>query len=79
MRYAAGMATCPICGAAVPPRAQAAGRDARKASSFPFCSARCRQIDLGKWLLEEYRVPAEETPTDDVQGGAQPLPHSEDA
>lgn len=30
---------------------------------YPFCSARCRQVDLGKWLGEEYRVasqPAEE-------------------
>lgn len=24
----------------------------------PFCSERCRLIDLGKWLGEEYRVPA---------------------
>ena len=26
----------------------------------PFCSRRCAQIDLGKWLDEEYRVPADE-------------------
>lgn len=25
----------------------------------PFCSERCKMIDLGKWALEEYRVPAE--------------------
>lgn len=24
---------------------------------FPFCSHRCRMVDLGKWLGEEYRVP----------------------
>ena len=24
----------------------------------PFCSDRCRQIDLGRWLSEEQRVPA---------------------
>jgi endogenous inhibitor of DNA gyrase (YacG/DUF329 family) len=24
---------------------------------FPFCSQRCRLIDLGRWLGEEYRVP----------------------
>jgi len=23
---------------------------------FPFCSERCRMIDLGKWANEEYRV-----------------------
>lgn len=26
--------------------------------AFPFCSARCRTIDLGDWLDERYRVPA---------------------
>ncbi len=25
--------------------------------SAPFCSPRCRQLDLGRWLGEEYRVP----------------------
>lgn len=24
----------------------------------PFCSERCRKIDLGAWANEEYRVPA---------------------
>ena len=23
----------------------------------PFCSERCKLVDLGKWLGEEYRVP----------------------
>ncbi len=23
----------------------------------PFCSSRCKQIDLGKWLGEEYSLP----------------------
>ncbi len=23
----------------------------------PFCSERCRLIDLGKWAAEEYRIP----------------------
>jgi endogenous inhibitor of DNA gyrase (YacG/DUF329 family) len=26
---------------------------------FPFCSPRCRLIDLGRWLGEEYRIAAE--------------------
>lgn len=26
----------------------------------PFCSERCKLIDLGKWASEEYKVPAEE-------------------
>lgn len=28
----------------------------------PFCSARCRTIDLGKWLGGDYRVPTDEAP-----------------
>ena len=28
----------------------------------PFCSKRCADIDLHKWLGEDYRVPAEEPP-----------------
>ena len=24
--------------------------------NFPFCSNRCKSIDLGKWLNEEYRI-----------------------
>jgi len=38
-------AKCPICGKPV----QAAFR--------PFCSDRCKQIDLNRWLSEAYRVP----------------------
>ena len=26
----------------------------------PFCSERCKQIDLGAWANEEYRVPVVE-------------------
>ena len=26
----------------------------------PFCSKRCADIDLGKWLNEDYAVPARE-------------------
>lgn len=34
---------CPCCGRPVP-----AADDAP--ASFPFCSARCRTVDLGRWL-----------------------------
>lgn len=40
---------CPICKKAVSPRSLN--------PAFPFCSARCRAVDLGKWIGEEYRVP----------------------
>jgi endogenous inhibitor of DNA gyrase (YacG/DUF329 family) len=26
----------------------------------PFCSERCKLIDLGQWATEKYRVPVEE-------------------
>ena len=39
----------------------------------PFCSARCRGVDLGAWASEQFRVPAEAPPED---GG---LPHTPDA
>lgn len=42
-------ATCPTCKKPVEPRAQN--------RAFPFCSDRCRAVDLGKWLGEEYRFP----------------------
>ncbi len=39
-------AKCPICGQpATPPHK-------------PFCSRRCANIDLGRWLKEGYRIPA---------------------
>jgi len=24
--------------------------------AFPFCSDRCRLVDLGRWLSEDYRI-----------------------
>ena len=27
----------------------------------PFCSERCKLIDLGQWASESYRVPVEES------------------
>ena len=45
---------CPQCGR------PALGRDDGN-PAFPFCSARCRTIDLGAWLDESYRVSAVES------------------
>ena len=28
----------------------------------PFCSERCKMIDLGQWANEEYRIPEDEMP-----------------
>jgi len=35
--------------------------DTQASEAVPFCSSRCRQIDLGRWLNEEYAMPMEST------------------
>ncbi len=30
----------------------------------PFCSARCADVDLGRWLGGAYAIPTNETPPD---------------
>jgi endogenous inhibitor of DNA gyrase (YacG/DUF329 family) len=45
-------AHCPICDRLMEGRIQADW------PQFPFCSERCRRIDLGRWLGEAYRVRA---------------------
>lgn len=32
------------------------------APDFPFCSERCRLLDIGRWADEEYRIPAVSPP-----------------
>ncbi|MCE2926816.1 MAG: DNA gyrase inhibitor YacG [Rickettsiales bacterium] len=39
---------CPLC------------RKAAKAPYTPFCSKRCSDLDLGKWLRGDYAVPVVE-------------------
>jgi endogenous inhibitor of DNA gyrase (YacG/DUF329 family) len=41
--------TCPIC------------RKPTEAKFRPFCSARCADVDLGRWFTETYSVPVAET------------------
>lgn len=43
---------CPVCG--------------KKATleMRPFCSKRCADLDLGRWLDGDYRVPTDEMPDD---------------
>ena len=41
---------CPICDRGM------AGNSPAEWPDFPFCSARCRLIDLGRWLGEDYRI-----------------------
>ena len=45
-------AQCPVC------------RKPAEEKFRPFCSKRCADVDLGRWLKESYRVPTDETPDD---------------
>ena len=42
--------TCPECG-------RPSVRD-----TYPFCSARCKNLDLNRWLTGAYAIPAEDIP-----------------
>jgi len=33
--------------------------------AMPFCSPRCKQIDLGRWLNEDISIPYREKPEDE--------------
>jgi endogenous inhibitor of DNA gyrase (YacG/DUF329 family) len=41
----------------------------------PFCSQRCKQIDLGAWAHEDFRVPTEAPPEDAEYGDPKRQPH----
>lgn len=45
------MPPCPTCKSPASPRPQN--------PAFPFCSRRCRAIDLGKWFTGSYAVPGQ--------------------
>jgi len=47
---------CPICGAPASP------------AQRPFCSRRCADLDLGRWLKEQYRIPTAERPGESAPG-----------
>jgi len=49
---------CPLCGKPT------------DAAFKPFCSKRCADIDLGKWLKGEYSIPG--APLDDADDAASP-------
>ena len=49
---------CPIC-----------GRPAAEERTRPFCSARCADVDLGRWFSGGYAIPSEEPAADDERRG----------
>lgn len=46
--------TCPVCGKAMVPAYR------------PFCSRRCADVDLGRWLTGGYAIPAEPAEESDL-------------
>ena len=51
---------CPICEKLF---------DSDKSDAMPFCSARCRLIDLGRWIEEDHGLPMPPRPLDEMAEG----------
>jgi endogenous inhibitor of DNA gyrase (YacG/DUF329 family) len=47
---------CPICGRPPHPKYR------------PFCSPRCADVDLGRWITGQYVVPGDPTLPEDLPG-----------
>lgn len=62
------MVACPQCGAS---------SEWSTANRYrPFCSERCKMVDLGAWATESYRVPVVEPDETEVpDGGNDGLPN----
>jgi len=45
-----------------PPRACPICEKPATGAHLPFCSRRCADLDLGRWLKGDYRIPAVEPP-----------------
>jgi uncharacterized protein len=61
--------SCPNCGKAVPWSPESRFR--------PFCSDRCRLIDLGAWFSEEHAIPGDTPDDSDGRRGFSPDTDSE--
>lgn len=59
-RKPGGTPACPICG------------KPREAAFKPFCSKRCADIDLNRWLSGVYAVPVKEEDDEDGERPAEP-------
>ena len=62
---------CPIC------KKPSATRATNPAA--PFCSPRCKTVDLGRWLGEEYRMPEGPADEREDEGDAAPARREPDA
>ncbi|HEY7115877.1 MAG TPA: DNA gyrase inhibitor YacG [Tepidisphaeraceae bacterium] len=59
---------CPICKRPVDPALPPGGGK----SYLPFCSERCKLIDLGRWLGGRYQIPVVENDESDPSDGDGP-------
>jgi endogenous inhibitor of DNA gyrase (YacG/DUF329 family) len=46
---------CPVCGKPADP------------ATLPFCSKRCRDVDLNRWLSGTYVIPGRPTDSEDAE------------
>jgi endogenous inhibitor of DNA gyrase (YacG/DUF329 family) len=63
---------CPRCGKVFHFRSVAQHKP------YPFCSARCRDIDLGNWLTEKYVIPGPPAPGDESENEEADKPSQDD-
>jgi len=54
-------ASCPIC------QRELRGESPAQFPQYPFCSQRCKRIDLGRWLGETYRLSVEKSEEEDAR------------
>jgi uncharacterized protein len=63
------MPRCPTCSMTI---------DLEKTPTAPFCSDRCRLVDLGRWLDEAYGLPKPPTAEEDEEEGTSAPPGEDD-
>jgi endogenous inhibitor of DNA gyrase (YacG/DUF329 family) len=56
---------CPIC------KKPLDEHESGESKYFPFCSERCKLIDLGRWLSGKYQIPVQ-APQDEAQPSPPP-------
>ncbi|HVT90784.1 MAG TPA: DNA gyrase inhibitor YacG [Tepidisphaeraceae bacterium] len=54
---------CPICKKSV------IDDEAQRPSTYPFCSERCKLIDLGRWFDGKYAIPVSPEEEADAESG----------
>ncbi len=52
--------SCPIC------------KKPTERAYRPFCSRRCADLDLGRWMTGQYTIPSEDPVDDDEAFGSDP-------